>query len=55
MAKSNRERVGEVLDALKQGLAPYVIRQYKAQYRDKFLQEIGTGIAYVSLQHELTG
>jgi len=32
--------VGEVLDALQAGLAPYVIRQYKARYRDKYLQEM---------------
>ena len=40
MAKSNRERVGEVIDALKPGLGPFVIRQYKARYRGKFLREM---------------
>ena len=40
MTKSNRERVGDVLDALQAGLAPYVVRQYKARYRDKYLQEM---------------
>ena len=40
MAKSNREWVNEVLDALKAGLAPYVVRQYKARYREKYLQEM---------------
>ena len=40
MAKSNRERVGDIMDALKTGLGPFVLRQYKLRYRGKYLQEI---------------
>ena len=40
MAKSNRDRVGEVLDLLKSGLGPYVLAQYKQVYKGKYLQEI---------------
>lgn len=40
MAKSNRERVGEIIDLLKSGLAPFVLQQYKSRYRGKYLQEM---------------
>ena len=40
MALSNRERVGRVLEALKIGLAPYVVREYRQVYRGEYLQEI---------------
>lgn len=41
MAKSNRDRVGEVMDELKVGLGPFVLREYSAVYGAKrFLQEI---------------
>lgn len=40
MAKSNRDRVGSILDLLKRGLCPFVLRQYKARYRMKYLQEM---------------
>ena len=40
MAKSNRERVGEIMDLLKSGLAPYVSRRYEAHYGDDYLQEM---------------
>ena len=40
MAKSNRERVGEIMDALMTGLGPFVIAQYRARYRGKYLQEM---------------
>ena len=40
MAKSNRERVGEIMDLLKSGLGPYVLGRYKARYRGKCLQEM---------------
>ncbi len=44
MAKSNRERVGEIMDALKAGLAGYVLREYKATYKQNFGQEIAAVI-----------
>ena len=40
MAKSNRERVAEILDAARDGLAPFVLQQYKARYRGKALPEM---------------
>jgi predicted AAA+ superfamily ATPase len=41
MAKSNRDRVSEVMDALRDGLGPYVLREYKQVYKGaKYLQEI---------------
>jgi hypothetical protein len=41
MAKSNRDRIGEVLDALKEGLAPFVLREYKQIHKGaRYLQEI---------------
>ena len=40
MAKSNRDRVGEMMDLLKSGLGPYVLRQYKSHYAAGYLQEM---------------
>ena len=40
MAKSNRERVGEIMDALKSGLGPYALRQYKMIFKGKYLEEL---------------
>jgi uncharacterized protein len=41
MAKSNRDRVGEVMDALKEGLGVFVLREYKQVYKaGRYLQEI---------------
>ena len=40
MAKSNRERVGEIMDLLKSGLGPYALRQYKFVYTAKYLEEL---------------
>jgi predicted AAA+ superfamily ATPase len=40
MAKSNRERVGDVLDILKEALPPYILRAYRNVYRDKYLREM---------------
>ena len=37
MAMSNRERVGRTLDILKDGLAPFVERELKATYGDKWI------------------
>ena len=53
MAKSNRDRVGEIMDLLKGGLGPYVLRQYKFIYKSKYLKEMElalyTGAFSVSL------
>ncbi len=40
MAKSNRDRVGEIMDLLKNGLGSYVSRRYKATYGDDYLKEM---------------
>ena len=39
MAISNLERVGRGLDALKNGLTPYILRQLKARYKDRWWAE----------------
>ncbi|GAB1420700.1 Swt1 family HEPN domain-containing protein [Anaerolineales bacterium] len=44
MAKSNRDRVGEIMDTLRSGLAPFVLREYKATYRGDYLREIETNL-----------
>ncbi|PJF24761.1 MAG: AAA family ATPase, partial [Phototrophicales bacterium] len=41
MAKSNRDRVSEIMDALREGLGPFVLREYKQIYKGaRYLQEI---------------
>ncbi len=44
MALSNRERVGRVLDALVEGLAPYVVREYRMVYKNDFAREIDAAL-----------
>src|SRR5947207_1527817 len=39
MAITNHERVGKAMDLLKQGLAPFVEREFKSLYKDKALSE----------------
>ena len=53
MAKGNRERVGDVLDILKDALAPYVLRSYRDIYRDKYLQEMEIAIYTPSQSYRL--
>lgn len=52
MAKSNRDRIGDVMDALRVGLAPFVLREYKQYHKGKqYLQEVEltlTSTAYSS-------
>ncbi len=40
MAITNHERVGKAMDLLRQGLAPFVERELKAQYQQAWLEEI---------------
>lgn len=35
MAKSNRDRVSEVMDALMEGLGPFVVQEYKTAFKSK--------------------
>lgn len=44
MAKSNRDRVSEVLDALKEGLGPYVVREFARVYGGKVIDEINNAL-----------
>ena len=39
MAITNHERVGKAMDLLKQGLAPFVEREFKNTYKDKAAAE----------------
>jgi uncharacterized protein len=41
MALSNRERVGRVLESLKEGLQPFILREYRTQYTERgYVNEI---------------
>lgn len=40
MAKSNRNRVETILMVLKEGLGPFVLREYKMVYRKDYLREL---------------
>ena len=40
MAKSNRDRVGEIMDLLKNGLGLYALQQYKFVHKSKYLEEL---------------
>ena len=44
MAKSNRDRVSEVIDALKAGLAPFVVREYATTYGGMVLAELNKAL-----------
>jgi hypothetical protein len=39
MAITNHERVGKAMDLLKQGLGPFVEREFKNTYKDKAVAE----------------
>ena len=46
MALSNRERVGRVMEALKQGLGPFILREYRTTYTQSgSLNEIDAALA----------
>ena len=40
MATTNRDRVARVMDLLKEGLGPFVLREYKMVYRKDYGREI---------------
>jgi predicted AAA+ superfamily ATPase len=40
MAKSNRDRVSDVMDTLKDGLSSFIIREYRMVYKGEFAREI---------------
>ena len=39
MAITNHERVGKAMDLLKQGLGPFVEREFTSSYKDRALAE----------------
>lgn len=45
MALSNKERVGRVLDLLRLGALPFVLREYRMTYRNRWLQEIDNALS----------
>ncbi|GAB4574743.1 MAG: Swt1 family HEPN domain-containing protein [Anaerolineae bacterium] len=44
MATSNRDRVGRVLDILREALGPYVLREYKMAFKKEFAREIDAAL-----------
>jgi len=48
MALSNKERVGRVLDALSEGLAPYIVREYRQVYKNDFARVIDNSLQSTS-------
>src|SRR5687767_2230700 len=44
MAITNHERVGKALDLLKEGLAPFVERELKSQYGDRWAAEVRSNL-----------
>lgn len=44
MAKSNRDRVSEVMDALKTGLGPFVVREYARVYGSRVIDELNAAL-----------
>ncbi len=45
MAITNHERVGKALDLLKDGLRPFVERELKAQYQQRWFDEVKTALS----------
>lgn len=50
MATSNRDRVGKVLEALREGLGPYVLREYKMAFKGEFAREIDAALTTKSFE-----
>lgn len=50
MALSNRDRVGRVMDWLKAGLGPFVLREYKTVYQNTYLHEIDDALKTATYQ-----
>ncbi len=44
MSKSNRDRVSKIMDALKEGLAPFVVREFAHAYGNHVLDEINVAL-----------
>ena len=48
MALSNRERVGRIMEALREGLAPYIVREYRTVYGQGTLGEMDAALSTAS-------
>ena len=49
MAITNHERVGKMLDLLRDGLRPFIERELKAQYQQLWLEEVRATLSYQQL------
>ena len=45
MALSNRERVGRILETLKEGLAPFVVREYRQAFGQRYGDEMEAALS----------
>jgi predicted AAA+ superfamily ATPase len=45
MALSNKERIGRVLDALRDGLAPFIVREYRMTFKNSYVDEISYALS----------
>ncbi len=48
MALSNKERVGRIMEALKDGLGPFVVRGYRMAYKARYVDEINAALTSYS-------
>ena len=48
MAITNHERVGKAMDLLKQGLGPFVEREFKNTYKDRAVAEARATLAKIA-------
>jgi len=53
MAKSNRDKIGEALEVLRDGLQPFVERELKAQYGDDWLKQATEDLRFTPKGDEL--
>ncbi len=50
MAKSNRDRISDIMDALKVGLGPFVLREFRTAYGDEFVREIDAALTTATFE-----
>ena len=48
MALSNRERVGRILEALQDGLRPFILREYRMTFKAQYLDEMAAALSSYS-------
>ena len=55
MSQRNHNVVSDVLDALRDGLGPYVLERYRQQYdHDKYLRILGESVSGANSRHQLS-